>query len=261
MGHNRLGRLPKTRRWVQVLELLDTSPQETAQIAGLVAEAADLRLRRLADDPSLTYCFWLLTRIAWSARGPHFYEDLSELGVDIDPNASALTLISRTADRVRAAVSGYPSSGHFAEISSLALRRALSDSVGQQGPSLFDSSAEDVQRAFRRYSTRDRFGELAHRFFADFMSRTLRSLVDRELSNHVSATSRLSSVESSLGFMQALDTHAWQSARIVEEFAGGWYSKHNWESKGEISPAEAQRFVGYALRKLRSELKQGAAQA
>ncbi len=92
------------------------------------------------------------------------------------------------------------------------------------------------------------------------MSRTLRALIDRELANHVSATSDLSSVESSLEFMQALDTHAWQSARIVEEFAGGWYSKHNWESKGEISPDEAQRFVGYALRKLRAELKQGAAQ-
>jgi len=231
---------------VQVVELLDTSPQETAKIAGLVIEAADLRLRRLANDPSLTYCFWLLTRIAWSARSPHFYDDLSELGIEIAPNASALTLVSRVADRVRAAISGYPPSGHFAEISSLALRRALTETVGQQGPSLFDSSAEDVQRAFRGYSTRDRFGELAHRFFSAFMSRTLRSLVDRELANHVSAASHLSSVESSLEFMQALDTHARQSARIVEEFAGGWYSKHNWESKGEISPATMRRNSAFA---------------
>ena len=29
MGHIRLGRLPKTRRWVQVIDLLDASPEDT----------------------------------------------------------------------------------------------------------------------------------------------------------------------------------------------------------------------------------------
>ena len=74
-------------------------------------------------------------------------------------------------------------------------------------------------------------------------------------------TSKLTTVAQSLDFMRALDTHTRQSARIAEEFAGGWYSKHNWESKGQITSAEAQRFVAYALRKLRTELKREAAGA
>jgi hypothetical protein len=261
LGHNRLGRLPKTRRWVEVVELLDTAPEQTSAVASAVVEAADNRLRQLADDPALTYCFWLLTRITWAARGPGFLDDLSRLGIDAAPHSSALTLISQVTDRVREELSSYPSSGHFAEISSLSLRHALSETVGQQGPSLFDSSVEDAQRAFRTYSTRAGFGELAHRFFSDFLARTLRSFVDRELSNHIGGTSRLASVNQSLDFMQALDTHTRQSARIAEEFAGGWYSKHNWESKGEIARDEAQRFVANALRKLRTELKREAAGA
>ncbi len=92
------------------------------------------------------------------------------------------------------------------------------------------------------------------------MSRTLASLVDRELSNHV-GIGPLSTIGDSLEFVRALNTHAWQAAGIVEAYAGGWYSKYNWESKGQISQEEAQHFVAYALRKLRSELKRGATAA
>jgi hypothetical protein len=261
MGHNRLGRLPKRQRWVEVVELLDAAPEQTSAIASAVVEAADNRLRGLADDPALTYCFWLLTRITWAARGAGFLDSLSRLGIDASPQSSTLGLISQVTDRVHDELSGYPSSGHFAEISSLSLRHALSETVAQQGPSLFDSSVDDVQRAFRTYSTPAGFGELAHRFFSDFLARTLRSFVDRELSNHIGGPAGIANVDQSLDFMQALDVHTRQSARIAQEFAGAWYSKHNWESKGEIAKDEAQRFVGAVLRKLRSELKREVAAA
>jgi hypothetical protein len=61
----------------------------------------------------------------------------------------------------------------------------------------------------------------------------------------------------SAAFIEALDIHARESARIMERFAADWYSKHNWQSKGEISRDEAQGFVAVALRKLRTEFKLG----
>jgi hypothetical protein len=258
MGHLRLGRLPKTHRWAEVVDLLDLSPRETQAVAAAAVEAADNRFRQLANEPGITYCFWLLTRVMWAARGP-FIADLKQLGIDAVPDTSALTLISRISDRVRLEMADLASSGHFSDIASLALRSALSETVAQQGASLFDSIVEDAQRAFRAYSTRETFAELAHRFFAHFMSRSLRSFIDRELANHVGPGHGLANVAESRDFMQALDLHTRQSARIVREFAGAWYSKHQWESKGEITFDEAQRFVGYALRKLRAELKRGAA--
>lgn len=257
MGHLRLGRLPKTRRWGEVVELLDSSPNDVPRIAGAVVEAADRRLRALGADPSLTYCFWLLTRITWASRGGTFLSDLSELGIQVSAQDSALAFISRVTDRARVELSHHPESGPFAELASLALRRALSETVGQQGPSLFGSDVEDLQRACRTFSTHSQFGVLARRFFGDFLARTLRYFVDRELSNHAQPTSRLSAVEQSLEFSEALDTYARQSAKIVEDFAGGWYAKHNWEAKGEIGRDEAQRFAAIALRKLRMELKDG----
>lgn len=256
MGHNRLGRLKSTYRWREVVGLLDASPNNAAEVAAATATAADARLASLSKDPSLNYCFWLLTRITRAARGDSFISELSGLGISASPADSAFSLVARAADRVSAELASYPSSGHFKQIASMAFRTALTETVLSEGQSLFGTAAEDTRRAFREFSTQARFGALARRFFSAFMSRTLRSLVDRELSNHVGPGRQVSSLDGSRNFLSALDTHSWETAAIVEEYAGGWYSRHNWESQGQISIEEVQRFVSNGLRKLRSELKQ-----
>jgi hypothetical protein len=136
------------------------------------------------------------------------------------------------------------------------MRRALTETVGEQAPSLFGSPVDDLQRSLVAYSTRKNFGVLSKRFFGDFFARTLRYFVARELSNHVGFEHSLDSVLASNEFNRSLDLYTRQSAKIIEEFAGGWYSKHNWESKGEISLQEVQGFVAVALRKFRMEMKQ-----
>src|SRR5437773_658295 len=73
MGHIRLGRLPKTLRWRQVLDLLGEASLDTPAIARATTFAAERRLQDLARDPTLTYAFWLLTRLTTAAR--HFFGD------------------------------------------------------------------------------------------------------------------------------------------------------------------------------------------
>ena len=94
MGHLRLGRLPKIRRWAEVVNLLDTGAPDPAQLAAAVINAADHRLRQLAHDEGLGYTFWLLTRIAWAARGQDFINDLARLGLTANPNTSSLQFIA-----------------------------------------------------------------------------------------------------------------------------------------------------------------------
>ena len=63
MGHLRLGRLPKTQRWNEVIQLLETAPDNTLAIAEKTLLASEGRLRELAHDPSIAYSFWLLVRV------------------------------------------------------------------------------------------------------------------------------------------------------------------------------------------------------
>jgi len=257
MGHLRLGRLPKTRRWVQVVELLNDAPQDVSGIAASVALAADARLKKLAADPSLGYCFWLLTRIAQASRTSDFQKSLSEIGVAANNDDSVLGFISRLNERIHAETDHNINSGHFTDLSSLALKRTLSETIVEHSETLFGAPIDNLRAAFRAHSQSDQFGSISHKFFADFFSRTLKSLVDRELSKHVGPGMSFSTCVDSKNFMEALDIHSRESARIMQDFASDWYSKHNWESKGQISRNEAQAFVAVALNKLRSEFKLG----
>ncbi|WP_161470915.1 hypothetical protein [Tropicimonas marinistellae] len=51
-----------------------------------------------------------------------------------------------------------------------------------------------------------------------------------------------------------LDQHAWEAARIVESYAGGWYGKTIWQGRG-AEPEDIREFTLFSMKKLRSELE------
>lgn len=254
MGHLRLGTLPKTRPWKKVIGLLDNDPSNVPAIASATIQAARDELDKLRSEPSLGYCFWLLTRITWSARQLDFATRLEDIGIDLAGSESTLSFVSAVSDLARRQCTIYKGSTAFRDIANGALKQALSQTVALSTPSLFGSTLADVQTACRRYSSRHQFGLLARHFFSIFTSRSLRYFIDKELANHIGPGAALQSIDDGRDFTDALDTYAWQTSKIVEEFAAGWYSKHNWQSEGDITEADAQRFVAYGLRKLRMEL-------
>ena len=254
MGHIRLGRLPRSQNWQQLIDLLGAPAPEVPTVAVATARGANQQLRRLRNDPSLGYCFWLLARLGSAARRPDFTESLAPLGLQADPTDSVPGFIAQVGERARTELERYPGSGPFGELASLALRRALTETVGTEGRSLFGSTLEDLERAFRRHAGPTAFGELSQRFFGDFLARTLRFYVDKELLLHVGPDQGIRNLAESDAFLTDLDRYARQSARIVEDFAADWYRKHDWQAEGAISHDEAQAFVAHALTKLRGEL-------
>jgi hypothetical protein len=228
-------------------------------VAGATAAAAADRLDDLGDDRSLTYCFWLLTRLASAARGPTFGEDLAALGLAARPGDPVVSFLSQVSDRVREEVGRHPESGLFGELASLALRRALLETVGSEGRSLFGSSLEDLERAFRRHATPVQFGRLARGFFGDLLARTLRFYVEKDLSNHVGTSPGLATTADSRAFAEDLDRYGRTTAGVMERFAAEWFDLHHWEASGRISRDEAHGFVAHALDKLRDELRRSGA--
>src|SRR5688572_18671682 len=104
MGHLRLGRLPKTKRWQEVVGLLETTPDDTLRIAGTTLQAADVALREAARNPALGHAFWLLVRIAEASRSSDFARELTRLGLPSDPNTPALQFISAVGQRLQASL-------------------------------------------------------------------------------------------------------------------------------------------------------------
>ncbi|MBY0457042.1 MAG: hypothetical protein K2V38_06880, partial [Gemmataceae bacterium] len=79
MGHIRLGPLPATRRWQEVVDIL-AAGAAAAQVATAAMNAAEKGLRAAADDPAVLEALWLLVRIPLAARQRDFAAALRELG-------------------------------------------------------------------------------------------------------------------------------------------------------------------------------------
>jgi hypothetical protein len=255
MGHIRLGELPKTLTWRQLLVVLGSDDATAHAVAVATARGAHARLRLLRDDSSLAYCFWLLTRLASAARHPDFGDALADLGLHAEATDSVLGFISQVGDRVRDEIGRHPESGPFGDLAADALARALTETVGTEGRSLFGSSLDDLEHALQRHSTPDRFAVVAQRFFGDFLARTLRFYVDKELPQYV-GYGGLDNVGDSAIFIDDLDRYTRESAVIVQQFAADWFSKYDWRAAGAIDRDDAQRFVAVALGKLQKELAQ-----
>jgi hypothetical protein len=252
MGHIRLGRLPAGKQWDQVVELLRVGGS-VGDLAAATADAAESELRSAGGDPALSYTVWLLTQLPLAARSQKFKEKLGELGFDTGAEQSVLSLVSGFSRAVDRNVAGRSDRTDLGELARQAAAESLSSALGATTESLFRSEAEDVQRELGHLATKDRFAGLARDFFARLTQKTLEFYISRELPNHVGPGKSKASINQQIEFRTALQRHCREASLIVEEFAGGWYSKSNF--LGTLSPTTAQGFADYALKKMRDELR------
>jgi hypothetical protein len=91
MGHIRLGRLPRTRNWDQVVSLI-SSGGGAAEVALAAMWASRNGLKIGAADPTLIYSTWLLTQIPLAAKGGNFSEELRKRGLDVSQQPTLLVI-------------------------------------------------------------------------------------------------------------------------------------------------------------------------
>ncbi|MFN7990033.1 MAG: hypothetical protein U0529_21350 [Thermoanaerobaculia bacterium] len=254
MGDNRLGPLPRTRRWSEVVDLVGAGASSAA-VAAATLDAADEVLSGAADDPTLARSFWLLTQIPDAARSPNFAKALQDLGLAVSDEPSASELTAAFTEAVDREIDSRRARTGPGELAQFAAVESLSALFRDQTSPLFGSSPDEVRLQLGKLGTPARFGQLARSFFARFTERFLSYYISKELPRHIGPGGRFSDLEEQKAFREALATHCGQAARIVEDFAGGWYSKARFE--GELSEARARRFLGYAFKKIRGELRRG----
>ena len=255
MGHIRFGKMPKTRSWKQVAQLLADDGADATQVADATIKAASQALDQVPDDPGMLAAFHALTQVTLRARDPDFESTLQKMGIDVSGASDHFELVARVSRHIRDTIDQSGRESVFSEMARLSAASVLSKRVASEMPSLFESSAEDVRSALRKLSTKKNFASLSQDYFADFLQRGLKYFTSTEIYNHVGPSGRFKDVNSVAEFNDALDTFCRQSARIVEQFSGGWYSKTEYE-KG-IGREEVRGFLHIAMDKLRRELEGG----
>jgi hypothetical protein len=254
MGHIRLGTLPRTRKWIEVLDLIGGGAG-SPEVAAATLDASERGLAGAAKDAGLVHSTWLLTQIPLAARSEDFAARLQELGLEIGTAPSVLEVAGALAAGVDEHLRRKGGRTDLGEMAQMAACEALVALGTPATGNLFETTAPTAQEALKGLSTPKQFSKLAREFFSRLSRKYLSYFLSRELSNYVSGEGRFANVEAHAEFNQGLDLYCRQAARIVEEFSGGWFSKTNYE--GGITPEKAARFVHVALKKLRAELARG----
>jgi hypothetical protein len=253
MGHIRLGRLPRSKRWQQVVELLQLGA-DVETIAAAAAVAAERDLKRATDDPAFVQTLWLLTQLPLAARGPAFAADLQALGLSVADRPGLMEVVAAFTDAVDRHSRGLPGRTDLGEMAQMAAVESLVALIGQSLPSLFLPTPEEVQREIGRYASGDRFSLLAREFFARLTQRRLDYYLSRELANHIGPGARFGDDVARSAFNAALKRHCREASQIVKEFAGGWYGKNVYQNDG-VQRSAIPRFAAVALKKMGAELR------
>jgi hypothetical protein len=277
MGHIRLGSIPKTQSWRDVVAAvagaaggrpeIGHSPSATtpiitgeplsdrvrvAEIARLTLAAAHAGLDRAANDAGVRRTFYLLTQIALASRSVDWQTALRAHGIELGEQDGIFDLAAKFQRAVDAHIM---LTGHPSDASDFA-QRAAGDALcvlGQdQATTLFGDSGESLRLAVRSLSSRDGFGRLSQTFFGQFVARFLNFYLSRITASQV-GHSHVSSINEISRFNASLTLHCVQSAAIVRDFAAQWYSKTEWGPG--IGETNAGGFVAVALNKLKAELE------
>jgi len=257
MGHIRLGSLPKTRKWAQVVGLIEGGAG-TSQVASATIKAAEAGLSFAASDKGVVETVWLLTQLPLAARSDDFAIALRERGFAVSDSPGLMEIVGAVADAVDARMPNCKGRTDLGEMAQMAAVETLTEVIGERTGNLFGTTSDIVKKAFSKLATNRQFSVFAKDFFARFTNKCMTFFLSRAVADHVGEGQRFTTLAQQADFTKALAIHCKEAARIVEEFSGGWFSKTNWETGGDISRQDIAAFTGYAMKKLTDELKQGA---
>lgn len=256
MGHQRLGDIPKSQKWSTVVSAVGGGGGfggfvATEDLATLTLDAASEGLDYAKNDPTLRHTFYLLTQLVLAAREPDWRERLAAHGIRLEEHS---TLFDFTAELQEAIEDHALNSGGLSDIGQIAQQaacEAVSSLAAPKARTLFGEGSAELQDAVREFSTKAGFRRLGHEFFGGFMARFLNFYLSRLVPGETSG--RFGGASGQTAFNQRLRAHCMQSAQIVRDFCGDWYSKTEFQQG--ITPDNTSGFMAVALDKLRAELQ------
>jgi hypothetical protein len=258
MGHERVGFLPKTKRWQDIVASIAIVPfgsdSAVASIAEKTLRNVKARFLRMHEDEGIQAAFGYLISLATSHLPAT--KGFASPTSGIEENPSPIRIAKQLNDWVKI----HADSLEYAE---LACRAAADTIVGwtrthTSQKLLFDDSTSAIN-IWSQAATGKGFCEVSRTFFAKFTERYLRYFLERE------ASAQISNIEARDRFNQKMEmhlnsvaNHAFEISKITQSFAAGWFNKH--ALKQRPSNSEIKGFLTVAFGKMHEELQRETAQ-
>lgn len=252
MGHIHLGRLPASRKWTDVAQLIAQGASVDA-LAAASAIAAEREFSAAAKDPMFVEAVRLLALIPQAARADDFAKALMDIGIDVPANPSLMDLTVATTNALDRFANRESMRSDFGEIAARALADCLASNIGSRLPGLFEHNAAEVQAEAARLGNSEAFSTISRQFFGRLVNETLSSWLSRGLSAHVGKDRAFTGAADRSAFDAAMRQYCTEATQIIKVFAGGWYGKTLFR-EGTITSERAAAFGAVAFKKITEEL-------
>jgi hypothetical protein len=253
MGHERIGSLPKSKRWRAIVRDMAACAHADFDVSDVAAQTlskVQQRFRDIERDEMTKAAFAFLVNVAVAARDPEDPRPLQKL---LPEHAERVTPL-KLAKALREFTAEGSIRTEYGAIAECAATDALAYWYDQHKtqPSLF-TTGEDTHKVWRQVANGAGFCELSRLFFARYVERYLNYFLERE------ASVVLPNLDDRNRFREAIQTHvdeisrhAFDTAKIMQSYAAGWYNLH--AAKGVPSEQAIEGFINYAFKKMRDEL-------
>lgn len=256
MGHERVGTLPHSKRWRDVvaqMASLSGTAEETADLAEATLNNVRSSFRNIHTDDGVVAAFQFLVALTKSTALSDSLPPSESPLIDFDRSPTTLRLVSE----LRSWVDQHQGSKEYADLAKKASADAMVSWSEQhkQQPSLF-ADGNESEGVWRSADNGAGFCEVARLFFSKFTERYLNYFLGREASSAAGSVQERDSLETQLrSHVDGVSRYAFESARITQSFAAGWFNQHARDSVPTDS--EIRGFLAVAFGKMREELLRG----
>ena len=258
MGHERLGTLPKTQRWKQIVQRIgqfSVSDDDVSHIVRQTIRNVESRLRTIQRDQGVQAAFKSLVIISFASQLDNPREVLKSNGIEVPDNPTP----SSIAKGISQLVFTHRGSMEYTQIAQSAAIDTIAiwyEKHKESQASLFQSSPEPFG-VWRKASNGAGFCELARLFFAKFTERYLNYFLEREASACLPDIHKRELFSKNIQeHVDDISKHAFETARITQSFAAGWFN--NQLGKGVPTDYAIEEFLRLAFGKIREELQREA---
>ena len=253
MGHERIGFLPRTKKWAEIVDKLasyDGDVDLVKQIADNTLSALQKKYLAMALDESVIKALSFLATLSYSAKQENQADYLNANGYSVDSALSLHSLIS-SAQNLVATENGSLEVNKIARDAAL---QAVVEFQREHSSSQFSFFGENQNNVWESAGTGAAFCELARSFFAAFTERQLKYYLEREAANSIGDYVKLELFIKQLSeHTNAISDHSFDISKITQSFAAGWYNKN----AASALPDEEQikGFLNHSFGKLREEFR------
>ncbi len=262
MGHSRLGKLSRSKKWREVVELI-AAGANVSQIADVTLKAAEEAFAyvNINEDKGFNQAAWIMVQLGIAAKKDDPIQHLRDNGIDIPSKTTLPGIISAISNAMDNYLDHHGERSDLSEIAQRALIGAVTDRMRPKFENrLFEITSDDVKQVLGEFHKQKEFSHLSRDFFAKLTNECMDYFLSKTMSSQVGKGQRFASMNEKAQFDQALATHCRETSSIVEEFSGSWFSKHMYTEGGDISRESVQGFASYGMKKMTDELKAGAIQ-